>query len=578
MLLRRIFPFLEWAGNYQRGYLRSDLSAGLTVAVVLVPQSMAYALLAGLPPIYGLYASLIPIFVYALFGTSRQLSVGPVAITSILILTGVGVLAEPGSAEFIGLAITTALLVGIIQVVFGVFRLGFLVNFLSHPIMMGFTSAAALIIAVSQLKTLLGIEIPRSIYVHEVLIAAVGKVSEISWPTVGIGMAAIAIMVAGRRIHARMPGALIAAVVTTLAVAIFGWDAQGVEVVGAVPHGLPHFEVPSLTWETTSSLLSLALTLTVLQMIESISIAKAVEADRKDHRVDANQELIALGLSKIAGSFFQAYPTTGSFSRTAINHKAGAVTGLSSVIAGILVMLTLLLFTPLFYYLPNAVLAAIIIVAVSGLFQFRAAIRMFHTHRADFFMLIATFGCTLFLGVMPGVITGIILSLLVMIYRTSTPHVCELGRLPGTRHYRNPLRFPEVEIDEDILIVRFDAQLYFGTANYFRDKMEELVIARGDKVRLFILDARSLTALDTSGELALRDLIQFLHERGIRFNLAGATGPLRDSLFNTGLMEKIGEEHQFMLVHDAIQHYRTDADNVDHWSEHALQTNLSNDT
>ncbi|MDX1409099.1 MAG: SulP family inorganic anion transporter, partial [Saprospiraceae bacterium] len=453
----------------------------------------------------------------------------------------------------------------------------FLANFLSHPIMMGFTSAAALIIAVSQLKTFLGIDIPRSMYVHDVLIAAVRQVSEINPITVLLGVGALVIMEVCRRLRKGLPGALIAVVVLTLAVYLFGWHARGVDVVGDVPKGLPGFAVPSLDWPTIQALFSLALTLTFLQMIETISIAKAVEAERKDHRVNANQELIALGLSKIVGAFFQAYPTSGSFTRTAVNHKAGARTGLSSVVTGVLVMITLLLLTPLFKHMPKAVFAAIIIMAVSSLFKWREARQLYHTHRADFAMLLATFLSTLFLGVMPGVIIGILLSLIVMIYRTSTPHVCELGRIPDTQHYRNPHRFPEVIIDDDILIVRFDAQLYFGNANFFRQKMEELVLAKGAQLKLVVLDARSMTALDTSAELALREVMQFLRTRGIRFNLAGATGPMRDSLYRTGLMEQIGEENQFMLVDDAVQHYRTDADNVDHWSENALQTNISND-
>ena len=567
---------LNWAAGYSGDYLRKDTVAAITVTVVLVPQGMAYALLAGLPPIYGLYASLVPILIYAVFGTSRQLSVGPVAITSILILTGIGVMAEPGSPEFIGLAITTALLVGLIQVVFGVFRLGFLVNFLSYPIMMGFTSAAALIIAVSQLKTLLGIQIPRSIYVHEVIASAVAQIGDVSVPTLGIGLTGILLIVILHKVHRKIPGALITVFVLTGAVALFGLDDLGVSIVGEVPQGLPEFSVPAFEMSTVKSLLSLALTLTFLQMIESISIAKAIEAERRDHRVDANQELIALGLSKVFGAFFQAYPTTGSFSRTAVNDRAGAVTGMSSVITGVLIMLTLLFLTPLFNYMPNAVLAAIIIVAVASLFKVKEALRLYKTHPLDFVMLLATFACTLFLGVMPGVMIGILLSLIVMIYRTSTPHICALGRIPETQHYRNPLRFPEALVDKDILIVRFDAQLYFGNSNYFRDKMEEMVTEKGSQLRLFILDARNMTRLDTSAELALRELIRFLDDRKIIFNLAGATGPMRDSLYKTGLTDKIGEENQFMLVHDAIRHYRTDANNDDHWSENALQTNYSN--
>ncbi|MCB0678848.1 MAG: sodium-independent anion transporter, partial [Saprospiraceae bacterium] len=318
MNLKSYFPAFDWITNYRRDDLKGDLSAGLTVGVMLIPQGMAYAMIAGLPPIYGLYASTLPLIVYALLGTSRQLAVGPVAMVSLLTAAGVGALAEGGTEAYLQMAILLALLVGGIQFLLGVFRLGFLVNFLSHPVISGFTSAAALIIGLSQLKHLLGIPLGRSHHIHEILIEAGQRIGELHWPTFLIGLGGIGLILLVKKVSRAIPGPLLAVVFGILAVWLFGLSGEGVKIVGTVPQGLPSFELPAFSWGTTGALMPIALTIALVSFMESIAVAKAIQAKHKNYKVIPNQELIALGLANVGGSFFQAYPTTGGFSRTAV--------------------------------------------------------------------------------------------------------------------------------------------------------------------------------------------------------------------------------------------------------------------
>ena len=575
MKLSRYVPILEWLPAYHRRAFRGDLQAGITVAVMLVPQGMAYAMLAGLQPIYGLYAGIVPLLLYAFFGTSRQLSVGPVALVSLLILAGVGALAERGSPEFIGLAISTALLAGLIQVSLGLFRLGFLVNFLSHPVITGFTSAAAFIIGFSQLGNLLGLSIPRSNYIHELVVHAVRNWQAINLPTLLLGLSGIALILILRKINRTWPGALIAVLIFTLIVWVSGLHEKGVEVVGTVPQGLPKFTIPTLNLDLIGDLAPLALTICLISFIESLAIAKTIEAKHKTYKVDANQELFALGLTKIGGAFFQSYPTTGSFTRSAVNNEAGAQTGVSSIISALLVALTLLFLTPLFYFLPKAILASIVVVAVLGLIGYKEAIALWRTDRRDFAMLLATFVATLVLGIQQGVAVGVLLSLALVIYRNSIPHVAVLGKLPDSDHYRNVSRFPRAEQDDHLLIVRFDAQLYFGNANYFKDNLEELAVEKGPQLRTLVLDASSMHDIDSSGLHALEEIVEFLYSRKVQLYITGAIGPVRDLLYKSGLMDRIGKGHHFLTVPEAVQHAETEAQHAhQHWKPEAVQTNI----
>lgn len=571
MQARKFLPVLEWLPAYRSENLRGDLSAGLTVGVMLIPQGMAYAMIAGLPPIYGLYASTIPLILYALFGTSRQLAVGPVAMVSLLTAAGIGALAEGGTETYISLAIALALFVGLIQFLLGVFRLGFLVNFLSHPVISGFTSAAALIIGLSQLKHLLGIKLEGSHYVHEILIEAAARIGEAHLITFLIGILGIVLIMGARRINKAIPGPLLAVVFGILAVWGFGLAEQGVKIVGEVPSGLPSLVIPQFNLANFNTLLPTALAIALVSFMESIAVAKAIQAKHKDYKVDANQELIGLGIANIGGSFFQSYPTTGGFSRTAVNDQAGAKTGLAAIISAVLIALTLLFLTPLFYYLPNAILASVIMVAVFGLIDIREAVHLWHADRSDFWMLIVTFVGTLALGIEQGILIGVVLSIAIIIFRTTMPHFAVLGKIPGKPHYKNITRFDDLEVRDDVLIMRFDARLYFANVNYFKERVEEEMAKKGKKLKLFVLDANSINGLDSSGMHALEEIIDYCNEQGIAFNLASVKGPVRDILLRGGLVDKIGEENLFMRIQHAVD--RFDEKDEQRYEKYVLQAN-----
>lgn len=550
----RYFPALEWIKGYRREWIGGDLSAGLTVGVMLIPQGMAYALLAGMPAVYGLYASTLPLVIYALMGTSRQLAVGPVAMVSLLTAAGIGTLAEAGTATYITLALGLAFMVGAIQFLLGALKLGFLVTFLSHPVISGFTSAAAIIIGLSQLKHLLGVNIPNSHHVHEIVMAAIREAPNLNWPTFLIGLGAMGAIIGLRKLHPAIPGPLVA-VVLGIALAA-GWNLTdiGVKIVGEVPKGLPHWQwaVPSMV--QLAGLLPAALAISLVSFMESIAVAKAMQSRHQNYKLDANQELFALGVANLAGSFFQSFPVTGGFSRTAVNDQAGARTGLASLISALLILLTLLFFTPLFYFLPNAVLAAIIMVAVAKLIDWREAVHLWYVHRPDFWMLIATFICTLTLGIEQGIGVGVLLSLAGVVYGAARPHIAVLGKLPDAPYYLNIGRHESLEIRPDILVLRFDAPLFFANTDFFRDNIEQLAADKGPALRAIVIQCDTISQIDSTAMAMLERTVSDFGKRGIRFLLAAVIGPVRDRLAGSGLTDKIGREHFFLSVQQAIDH------------------------
>lgn len=567
--MKQYLPFLDWIKNYKKEDFSGDLSAGLTVGVMLIPQGMAYSMLAGLPPIYGLYASTIPLIIYALFGTSRQLAVGPVAMVALLISSGVGALAELGSAEFIALAITLALMVGVIQFAMGAFRLGFLVNFLSHPVIAGFTSAAALIIGFSQLKHLLGINIPRG-KVHETLINVFQNYEAINLPTLMIGAGAIILLLVIKKVGKKIPGPLVVVILGIAAVYFMGLFDQGVKIVKEVPDGLPAFGLPSFDLANMQALLPIALTISFVGFMESIAVAKAIQNKHKNYEVSSNQELIGLGLANIFGSFFKAFPVTGGFSRTAVNDQAGAKTGLASIISAVLIILTLLFLTDYFYYLPKAVLAAIIMVAVFGLIDTQEAKHLWKTDRKDFTLFMVTAIGTLSLGIEEGILIGVVLSMAMVIYRVSYPHIAELGRIPDTDIFRNVNRFEKLEVQDDVLIARFDAQLYFANLGYFKDYLYKKLEERPD-IKNFILDAGSINSIDSSALHMLKDLISDLNQNGINFYIVELKGPIRDILVKNKIMIEDGQAHFFISIDSALDHINKNS--VNELNEFVFQTN-----
>ncbi len=552
MKIKQFIPAFDWLPNYSGAQLKGDLSAGLTVGVMLIPQGMAYAMIAGLPPIYGLYASTVPLIIYALLGTSRQLAVGPVAMVSLLTAAGIGTLAEGGTETYIALAIALAFFVGVIQFLLGVFRLGFLVNFLSHPVISGFTSAAALIIGLSQLKHLLGVDIARSHHVHEILMQAFEKINDINWATFAIGVVGIVLIKGVKKINKAIPGQLLAVVFGILSVWGLGLADQGVKILGEVPGQLPSFNLPAFDMGVFQNLIPVALAISLVSFMESIAVAKAIQSKHKNYKVVPNQELIALGMANIGGAFLQSYPVTGGFSRTAVNDQAGAKTGMASIISALLIILTLLFLTPLFFYLPKAILASVIMVAVFGLIDFKEATHLWYVDRSDFWMLMVTFVATLALGIEQGIGIGVILSVGFIIFSTTRPHVAKLGNIPGTHFYRNAERFEQVQEREDLLIVRFDAQLYFANINYFRDKLEELITAKGEALKAVIINAESINNMDSSAIQAIDDLVTDLRANGLEFFFTGVKGPVRDAMVKGHLVKKIGGQNFFMSVQEAV--------------------------
>ncbi|MES3628897.1 MAG: solute carrier family 26 protein [Longimonas sp.] len=549
--LRSALPLLDQLANYNSSALKGDLSAGLTVGVMLIPQGMAYALIAGLPPIYGLYAALIPLVGYAIFGTSRQLAVGPVALISLLVAASVAPLAEGDPSRYIMLTLVLTLMVGVLQLAMGLLRFGFLVNFLSHPVLSGFTSAAALIIGFSQLNHLLGVDIERSNYIHEIVWAALQQWEAIHWPTVAIGLGGIAILVALRRWSKAIPGALVVVVLATGLLWSVGGDDSNVAIVGDVPGGLPGFVIPAFTWADLQALIPGALTIAFIGFMESVAVAK-VYARRNGYSLDANKELVGLGMANVAGAFFQAYPTTGGFSRTAVNADAGAKTNAAALVSAGVIALTLLVLTPLFYYMPNAVLASIVMVAVSGLVDWKEAIYLWRVDRRDLMLMGITFVATLSFGIEEGIIAGVIVSLIAVIHQSATPHTAIMGRLPDSTTYRNLKRSPEAITRADIMIVRMDAALYFANVSTFKDLISEIDL-NNEALRAIVIDMYPVNRVDSTAAHALHEVIETCHESGVDLYLAGLKGPVHDVLNRAGVVHELGPNHIFHEVHSAVQ-------------------------
>ena len=548
--IKSLIPILNWMPSYKKEWLKGDISAGLTVGVLLIPQGMAYAMLAGLPPIYGLYAALMPLIIYAVFGTSRQLAVGPVAMDSLLVLSGVGAFAAVGSEHFIEVALLLALIEGFILLIMGVLRMGFLVNFLSNPVISGFTSAASLIIGLNQLKHILGISLPSSNHLYTILLSAFQGVSEWNWISIALGIGGIILIKSLKKVNKQIPAALVIVVVSIVAAYGFSLDVQGVKIVGVIPTGLPSFHVPNIDLELIPKLIPIALTLALVAFLEAISVAKAVHSTHRDYEIDPNQELRALGLSNIVGSLFQSFSVTGGFSRTAVNDQSGAKTGLASIISALLIAFTLLFLTPLFYYLPNAILAYIIMVAVSVLLDFKEPIRLWKTERRDLLVLIITFVATLSLGIANGIGLGVVISLMLVTYKSAYPHMAQLGQLKGTNYFRNISRFDDAIDLKEMLIVRFDAQLFFVNAAMFRDKTLDWASKKKD-LKVIVFDFQSINNMDSSSIKILIDMLEFYKERNISLLFAGVKGPLRDVLEANDFSLLAGPNSFYMNVAEA---------------------------
>ena len=670
----RFFPFLRWF-PLNKDTAKADLLAGITVALVLIPQSMAYAQLAGLPAYYGLYAAFLPVIIGALWGSSAQLATGPVAVVSLLTASALVPLAVAGSADYIALAIMLALLVGLIQLTLGVFKLGVVVNFLSHPVIVGFTNAAALIIGLSQLNKILGVSMSRSEHFINDIWGVLLQVGSAHMPTLLMGVSAFALMFALKKFAPRLPGVLIVVALTAVVSYLIGFERNGVghvdhimdsevkilardfsntevkinaanqlisiksaeiksphednksnqqhiaalnyeiellrlelrdledgnlkrqralrkfifervagnaetadrlylrgkvpaelkaddhrwrikkigkgelslvgggEVVGSIPAGLPSLSFPNISWEMISTLLTSALVISLVGFMEAISIAKAMAAKTKQ-RIDPNQELIGQGLANIVGSLSQSYPASGSFSRSAVNLNAGAITGMASVLTGLIVLVTLLFLTPMLYHLPQAVLAAVIMMAVVGLINFSAIKHAWLTHKHDGIASIVTFFATL--GFAPhldkGIMVGAGLALILYLYRTMKPRVAILGR-----HADGTLRDMKVHnlpTSEYVVAIRFDGSLYFANVSYFEDAILEAA-ASHPKAKHILVVGDGINQLDASGEEVIRHLVERLHEGGVTLLFSGLKKQVLDIMEHTGLRATIGNDNLF---------------------------------
>lgn len=551
--MKSFFPVIEWLSNYKRSYLKGDLFAGLTVGVMLIPQGMAYALIAGLPPVYGLYASIVPQIIYAIFGTSRQLSVAPVAMDSLLVAAGVSIIAVEGTEVYIAYAILLAFFMGAFQVLLGIFRLGFITNLLSKPVISGFTFAAALIIGINQLKYLLGVDIEKSNHIHEVVTNVFFRMPETHIVTVLIGIAGILIIIGLKKFYNKIPGSLLAVIFGTTIVYVFHLDQVGVAIVKEIPNGLPRFSLPDLTLSKWIELVPLAMTISVVAFMESFSVSKAIEAQKKDHKVRPNQELISLGMANVVGSFFQSYPVAGGFSRSAVNTQSGARTPLASIISAALVALTLVFLTPLFYYLPETILASVIMVAVIGLVDLSYVRQLWKNNKIEFGLLLATLLSTLIFSMVMGIVTGIVISILVLLYRSAYPHIAKLGRVKGHYEFRNIERFKELDVWNNLLILRVDAPLTFVNIQYFRDYIDTELNKSKSKIDTIVLDAGPVSYMDATATEGFRDLLSMLEKRNVRLLLSEVVGPVRDILHKTGLMDYLGSESIFLNLNGAVE-------------------------
>lgn len=552
--LQRYLPILEWGRTYNRSVLADDALAALIVTIMLIPQSLAYALLAGLPMEMGLYASILPLVAYALFGTSRALAVGPVAVVSLMTAASVGNMALQGTAEYAFAAMTLAFLSGLILLATGLFRLGFLANFLSHPVIAGFITASGLLIASSQLKHVLGIPASGHTLV-EILHSLASNAADTNPVTLVIGLASIVFLFWVRKglkpllrrfglsdglcdVLAKA-GPVLAVAVTTVVTWGFGLDGKGVAIVGAVPQGLPPLTIPSFDLDLWTSLAGSAVLISIIGFVESVSVAQTLAA-KKRQRIVPDQELIGLGASNIASSLTGGYPVTGGFARSVVNFDAGAQTPAAGAFTAVGILLAALLLTPLLYFLPKATLAATIIVAVLSLVDFSILRFTWGYSKADFAAVAATILLTLGFGVEVGMSVGVGLSILLFLYRTSRPHIAEVGCVPGTQHFRNINRH-KVLTDPAVLTIRVDESLYFANARYLEDYILDRVV--GDEgLRHVILMCSAVNEIDSSALESLEAINHRLHDMGIRLHLSEVKGPVMDRLQRTDFLSELSGE------------------------------------
>jgi SulP family sulfate permease len=551
MRVSRFLPILEWGRTYSRMQLTGDLLAAIIVTIMLIPQSLAYAMIAGLPPQMGLYASVLPLVAYAVFGTSRTLAVGPVAVLSLMTAVAAGNIAAQGSAGYIEAAMLLAVLSGLILLIMGVLRLGFLANFLSHPVISGFITATGILIAAGQVKHILGVNASGH-NLFEIIVSLIAELPTTNLPTLIIGGAALAFLFwvklglkttltaigvpeTPATIISRT-GPVFAVAAGIGAAAYWALGEQGVAIVGDIPQGLPALSVPRFDPDLWRSLFGSAALISVIGFVESISVAQTLAAKRRQ-RIQPDQELIGLGASSLASGLSSGFPVTGGFARSAVNFDAGAETPAAGAFTAIGIALAALFLTPLLYFLPKAVLAATIITAVLSLVDFKALVQTWRYSKNDFAAMMATILMTLGLGVEVGVTTGVALSIFLHLYQSSKPHFAIVGQVPGTEHFRNVLRHEVITCDR-VLTVRMDASLYFANARFLEDTIYDL-ISRHKGLQHLVLMCPAVNEIDASALESLEAINHRLREAGITFHLSEVKGPVMDRLKRTDFLEHL---------------------------------------
>jgi SulP family sulfate permease len=562
--VKQYIPAIDWLGNYKRGDLSGDLTAGIITAILLVPQAMAYSILAGLPPEVGLYASILPPILYAFFGSSRALAVGPVAVASLMVASALSQNATVGTGEYYAAALILAFLIGGFLFLMGVARLGFMANFLSHPVMSGFTSAAAIVIAFSQLKHLLGLQLPRGLRIDEIFVFVLNHLTDINIAALIIGTISIVMLILIRRYLGEIlnrfhmlkslaqglskAGPLLLVVAMTTITAIMSLNTSaGLTVIGSIPAGLPSLTLPHFDLTIWGDLAPSAALIALVSFVESIAIARVLGSKRRQ-KIDVDQELIGLGMANMGAAFTGGSPVCGGFGRSVVNFSAGANSQLAAIVTAILIGLSVMFFTPLFYFLPQAVLAAIIVVAVLGLVDFGVFVTSWKYNKGDAISLLATFVVVMAEGIEAGIVSGVIISIALHLWRNSRPHIAIVGRVGDTEHFRNMERH-QVKTCAEVLAIRVDESLFFANAQYLETYILKAV-AEKQTVKNVILICSAINTIDTSALESLENLARDLTNGGVVLNLAEVKGPVMDRLSRTSLFNHLGKI--YLSTHEAF--------------------------
>jgi SulP family sulfate permease len=555
--LKNFIPILKWFPKYKKKNFFYDFSAGINVGILLIPQGMAYALIAGLPPIYGLYAALTPQIVYAILGTSRQLAVGPVAIDSLIVASGLGIISISSPEHYILMAISLAFIVGSFQIIMALFKFSFIATFLCKPIINGFVSALAIIIGFGQLKYLLGISLSQTSLIQNILIDIYNNINQINLPTLYLGLSSIFIILFVKKYRPKFPIYFTILILGTFVSYIFDLNKTGIDVVGNIPKGLPEFKIPLLNYDIIIDLFTIGITLAILGYIHAISIAKKIEEKHNYYKINANQELIALGMSNIIGSFFQSYPVSGGFSRSAVNDESGAKSGISAIISAFIVALTMIFFTSYLYHLPKTILSSIIIVAVFNLVDYKFPQKLFLNYKDEFFLLTITFLFTIFSGIKEGIIIGIFTSILIIILRFKNDGLSIKKKIKYLMNYKNILSLSNKHKKKsDLLILELKGQLFYGNLTYFKSFVNKKTI-NSSFLKTLIFDIENLYHIDSSGSNTLCEIIKKLNKKNIRVMISGFNKNKKDIKFDNNLINCIKNDNIVISTGNALNKLNT---------------------